>query len=381
MNEIIKRMNEIKARKAEIRGIVEAGGEADLTALETELRSLDTEMSTLEARKKLIEGINNGSVPTSSIPNPLSPENRSEEEAAKNYRSAYFKSLLGKPLAEAESRAIASSSVVGAIPTETANEVIRKLKQLVPMLNEVTLLHVAGNVSIAVEGTNNDATQHTENAEITASDDTLVTVSLAGYEVVKLIRISKTVRTMTITAFESWLVDMITEALGGKIENYLVNGDGSSKPKGVAYAATWTDDTNAIAWASSSALVNADLTQGIALLPGGYDRNAKFLMSKKTLWSYVMPIRDDGKAPIVHEDGKGGYVIHGYPVLLSDKVANKTIYLGDYKKIVANLAEDITVASSEHSGFTHNAIDYLGTCIFDSDVAVSEAFVKIAASL
>ena len=380
MNEIIKRMNEIKARRAEIRGIVEAGGEADLDALTTELRSLDTEMSTLEARKALIDGINNGSVPASTIPNPLAPTSRGAEDTERVYRSAYFKNLLGQTLTEAESRAIASSDVPGAIPTDTANEIIRKLKQLVPMLNEVTLLHVAGNVSIAVEGAKNAATLHSENAEINASDDTLVTVTLAGYEIVKLVRISKTVRTMTISAFESWLVDMITESLGEKIEDYLVNGDGSSKPKGVANAATWVDDTNGIAWAGAS-LANVDLTEGIALLPGGYDRNAKFLMSKKTLWANVMPIRDDGKAPIVKEDGKGGYVIHVYPVIMSDKVANGVIFLGDYKKIVANLAQEITVASSEHSGFTHNAIDYLGTCIFDSDVAVPEAFVKIAASL
>lgn len=104
-------------------------------------------------------------------------------------------------------------------------------------------------------------------------------------------------------------------------------------------------------------------------------------MSKKTLWANVMPIRDDGKAPIVKEDGKGGYIIHGYPVILSDKVASGVIFLGDYKKIVANLAQEISVAYSEHSGFTHNAIDYLGTCMFDSDVAISEAFVKIAASM
>lgn len=263
MNEIIKRMNEIKARRIEIRGIVEAGGEANLDTLITELRSLDTEMSTLEARKALLEGINNGIVPASSIPNPFT---RGAEDNDKVYRSAFFKTLLGQTLTDAESRSIATSNVAGAIPTETANEVIRKLKQLVPMLNEVTLLHVAGNVSIAVEGTKNAASLHTENGEINESEDSLVTITLGSYEIVKLIRISKSVRTMTISAFESWLVDMITESLAEKIEDYLVNGDGSSKPKGVAYANTWTDNTSGIAWAGA-ALANVDITEGIALLP------------------------------------------------------------------------------------------------------------------
>ena len=51
------------------------------------------------------------------------------------------------------------------------------------------------------------------------------------------------------------------------------------------------------------------------------------------------------------------------------------------KRIVGNLAEDMRVDSSKDSGFAYNAIDYRGTCIFDSKVAIGEAFVKIAASL
>lgn len=377
---IIKRMAEIKARKAELRSQLESSDQVDLDAIEKELRELDEENANLEKRQQTINGINDGSVPANVIPNPVAARSEDDEKREKEYRNAFFKNLMGKTLTEAERRAIDSSDVPGAIPTQTANEIIRKLKQIVPLLGEVTLLHIAGNVTFAVENTKNEAALHTENASISASDDDLVSVTLGGYEIVKLIRISATVRTMSINSFESWLVDMLTEALAEKVEDYLVNGTGSSQPKGVAYARTWTDDTSGIAWAGAS-LANVDITEGIALLPGGYDRNAKFLMSKKTFWANVMPIRDDSKAPIVKEDGKGGYLIHGYPVMMSDKVANGVIFLGDYKKIVANLAENFNVKASEHSGFAYNAVDYRGTCIFDSDVAVGEAFVKIAASL
>jgi len=377
---IIKRMAEIKARKAELRSQLESSDQVDLDAIEKELRELDEENANLEKRQQTINGINDGSVPANVIPNPVAARSEDDEKREKEYRNAFFKNLMGKTLTEAERRAIDSSDVPGAIPTQTANEIIRKLKQIVPLLGEVTLLHIAGNVTFAVENTKNEAALHTENASISASDDDLVSVTLGGYEIVKLIRISATVRTMSINSFESWLVDMLTEALAEKVEDYLVNGTGNSQPKGVAYARTWTDDTSGIAWAGAS-LANVDITEGIALLPGGYDRNAKFLMSKKTFWANVMPIRDDSKAPIVKEDGKGGYLIHGYPVMMSDKVANGVIFLGDYKKIVANLAENFNVKASEHSGFAYNAVDYRGTCIFDSDVAVGEAFVKIAASL
>lgn len=378
---IEKRLAEIRDRLKEIRGLIESDDKAKIDELEKEIRELNTEREELERRQEITRKLNAGEI----IPNPSNVVNpltarAAEPDSEKLYRSGWLKSLMGKPLTDEEKRTIDKSDVSGAVPTQTASEIIRKLKQIVPLLNEVTLLHVPGNVTFAVEGTKNAASLHTENAEINASDDTLVSVSLAGYEIVKLIRISATVRAMTINSFEAWLVDMLTEALAEKIEDYLVNGTGSSQPQGVEKAQTWTNGTNAREWAGA-ALAAADIHAGIGVLPGGYDRNAKFLMAKKTLWANVMPIRDDAKAPIVKEDGRGGYIVYGYPVMLSDKAAAGVIYLGDYKRIVANLAEDMNVKSSEHSGFTSNAIDYRGTCIFDSKVALGEAFVKIAAIL
>ena len=99
-------------------------------------------------------------------------------------------------------------------------------------------------------------------------------------------------------------------------------------------------------------------------------------MSKKTLYGLFMPLKDDAKYPLVVREGNS-YTIMGYPVLLSESVENNVAYLGDYKKMIGNLAEDITVASSEHSSFGANAIDYLGCAIFDCKPAFAGAIVKL----
>ncbi len=61
------------------------------------------------------------------------------------YRSAWLKNIRRLPLNDAEKRAFSNASGAGAevIPTQTANEIISKVKTLAPMLNEVTLLHRA----------------------------------------------------------------------------------------------------------------------------------------------------------------------------------------------------------------------------------------------
>ena len=375
---LIKRLKEIEARKLEIRNLLTAGESADLDALEKELKDLETEEGELKRRQAIIEGINTGSVPASSVPNPAA-EGRKADDSAALYRSAFLKNLMGQKLDEAEQRAFAASGVSGAMPEQTVNQILAKLKQIVPMLGEINLFHFPGAVKFAVEGTRNDASLHTENASISDSGDTLVTITLGAYEIVKILKVSETVKVMTVNGFESWLVENLTASVAEKIDAYICNGSGSSEPKGIAYAASWVDATNARAWAGA-ALADADLTAAIALLPGRYDKGAKMYMSKKTFWNNVAPIRDDSKAPIVKEAG-GKYYVHGYEVAMDDNFASGVIYLGNAKTIYGNLGENINVKADEHAGFTSASVVYRGLAIFDCQPAVDDAFVKIAASV
>lgn len=267
----------------------------------------------------------------------------------------------------------ASGAGAEVIPTQTANEIISKVKTLAPMLNEVTLLHVKGAVKFAIEGTNNAAAIHTENASITAAADTLTTVSLSGYEIVKLVQISDTVMTMSITAFESWIVNMLAEAIARKVEDLLINGTGSSQPKGIENANTW-GATNSVTVAKTGALTAANVQTLIGLLPSGYDRNGKFVMNKKTLFTDFMPLQDNSKNHIVTVQNNA-YFVYGYPVLLSDYVADHEAFLGDFKKVCANLAENIGVKSAYD--IDTNSYKYSGIAIFDCAPAIGEAIVKL----
>lgn len=380
-----KRFAEIAERKKEIRSMLENDSELDLETVEKELDGLEKEERELNSKKELAQSIKD-EPEVRTIEKPKEAEKamdqfevRMNNPETQEYRDIWLKRMLDKPLSEVEQRSVAATNVSGAIPTMTSERIFNKLREVAPMLNEITLLNVAGNVNFAVEGTNNDAALHTENAELTAQADTLVTVSLAGYEIAKLVRISATVKTMTINSFEGWLSDLLAENIGTQIENFIINGTGSSQPKGVEQAQVWSDTNNAVDWNAASPTY-AELTETMSYLKGGYARKAKWLMNHKTFWLRVQAIRDDGKAPIVKEMG-GKYYVLGKEVLFSDYVTDNVIYLGDFKKVVGNLAQNIEVAQSAHSGFKYNAVDFRGTAIFDCDIAVGEAIVKSAASL
>lgn len=371
------RLQEIETRIAQIREEISAEG-ADLDALSAETDALIEErrviIDGINQRKKLLDKIAGGDL-GAGIPAAGEPEERELGRDSAEYRSAFLKNLRGIELSGIEKRAFTSAagSAGAVIPTQTANEIIKKLKQYAPLLGEITLLHVAGNVKFAVESAKTDAAIHTENAAITADSDTLTSVSLGSYEITKLVQVSKTVATMSIDAFETWLVDMIAEKLSEKIGAFLINGTGTSQPTGINAAAEW-GAANSVTVAKAASLTSGDVQALIGLLGGSYDRNAKFIMSKKTLFTDFMPLQDNSKNKIVVNEGSS-YFVYGYPVMLDDNITVHEAFLGDFKKVVGNLSETINIVS----GFDidTNSYKYLGTAMFDSKIADVAAFVKL----
>lgn len=376
---IEKRLKEIDDRKLEIRQLLESNSEADLDEVEKELGELEAEAKELRSKKEIAEKIQAGKVETRKIEEP-EVETMDDVRATKEYRSAFFKKLLGKPLNEVEERAYTSAdgSAGAVIPTETANRIFDKMVKVAPMLSQITLLRVAGNVRFALENVRDDAALHTENAPITPAGDTLAYVTLAGYEYAKVIRISKTVSTMAIDAFESWLVNMLAEDIARAIEDAIINGDGDGEPKGIEYANTW-DLTNAVLVDPTDGVDFDDIMDLMALLPNAYMSNAKFLCNNKMFYGSLAKVRDADGMPIYVKDMEAGvsFRIMGLPVILSDYVVDNTLYFGDFTKVVGNLSQDISVESSTQSGFLANAIDFRGTAIFDCDIALPDALRKL----
>lgn len=374
---IIKRMKEINDRKAELRAMLEGTDEVNLEEIKTELRELNTEFEMLENRKKTAEGIAAGTIPAAEIENPVAARSAADAAAdgEKEYRAAWLRNIRGLDLTDAETRALttATSSVGAAVPTITQNKIIEKVKQYCPLLDKIDLLRVPGGVIVPAEGTTTDAKTHAEGATITADADTIVSVVLSGYEVTKLVTISKSVEKMSIDAFESWLVNKISRKIAEKIGYLIVYGSGSSEAQGINKI-TWGAD-NSVTVAKTASLTAANVQALVALLNGGYDSGAEWLMSKTTFFTDFHPLMNNSKDNIVTEQN-GSYRVMGYPISFDDRITAHEAFLGNiYRGYVGNMPEDITVTSQFVT--RENAYDFLGCAMFDGKVQATEAFVKL----
>ena len=382
---ITRRMEEIRQRRAELKAQLESNETLDLDAIEKELRELDEETKALERRQQTLDGITAGTLPTNVIGNPATTSRADSFDFEKEYRNAWLKHLMGKALTDSEQRAYttAAESALPAIPETTANQIIKKMYEVAPILQRCKIFHVPGNFKFAVEGTNDDAALHTENAQINAAADSLGSVSLTGYEIVKLVKASRATVNMTISAFESYIVEIIAEAIARKIENYIFVGTGTNQPGGVAQggkgeSGAFEKDVDLVEYATS--VTEADVTKAYGMLASGYERNAVWTMSKATFFANYYPLMNKSKNNLI-EFATGKYYIMGCEVYFTGSLKTGDAYLGDFSYIVGNYSQDITVVKSEHSGLATNSIDYLGACVFDSKAIPGlGAFVKMAKS-
>lgn len=374
------RMTEIEQRLAAIRTEMDSEG-ADLTALSDEVDALLEERKTLldaaEQRRTMLGKIAGGAgrEMRSFEPQPQTPETREYGRDSEEYRSAWLKTIAGNELTETEQRAwsTATASAGPLVPTQTANTIIEKVHQYAPLLDKITLLRVPGNVTYAIESEQADAAYHAENAAITAAETGLTSISLSAYEIVKLVQISKSVQKMALDVFESWLTDMLAKKIAKMISDTILKGTGSAQGTGIEKANTW-GAANSVSVGKTDALTNKNVLDLIALLPGGYDANACFLMSKKTLFTDFMPLQDKSKNDLVRIEG-GSYYVYGYPVMIDERVSDHEAYLADLSTVIGNMPEDVTITSD--FDLKSNAFLFLGCAMFDCKPSQADAVRKL----
>ena len=348
------RMEEIEARLAAIPAELEKDG-ADLDALKSEVTSLKAErkqiLDAVEKRKEIVEYIRSGGgqvVRTMTS----QPEELSLTADTEEYRSIWLRHLQGKELTDVEQRAYTNAN--GAIAVMTANAVMSAVRDHAPILSRMTVIYSAVNLTYYVEGTNNEAEDHTENAAITAAADTLTKIQLVPAEIVKMIQVSEAAKLMGVTAFEAWLAKTLGEAIARKINSKIIT---------------------ALLGAASSAGTSIDAASVQALL-GSVKGDITILCNRKALYTKLLPIQDNSKSSIVRFDG-GMATVYGVEVMIDDNVPDDTVAAGDLSKLVAAMAEDVTVRNQYD--IDTNSTKYLGVAVFDVKVGLASAFAKLAA--
>lgn len=391
-------LEEIERRAAEIKNIVATDATADVDALNIELEGLS--QAKQNAQSRAAGGQQNSFNPVAGAG--MTFERRASYEATEGdvfnsaeYRSAFMKRLLGRKLnnfeeaafnrAMNEQRADAygtSGSVAAVLPTQTLNEVISKARTMGGVMSVCRSFNVPSKIAIPVGTPSAAASWHTEGAAVDSAAPSVATVTFDGYEIMKVLSISVKVQSMSVAAFESYLVDELTNCVMACIADGLVNGTGSSQGTGVLTGITWTANTNSFAFSKTAGLTYADVVKAVAALKRGYASGACWAMNNAALYTLFYGMVDNNKRPIFIADPKAEGIgkILGFPVVVDDYLPAETILFGNFNYMGYNLPEGITIEASRESSFKSGRIDYRAMAVADCKPIVEEAFIKLTRS-
>ena len=367
------RLKEIEQRLAAIRTELTTRG-ADMTdeevaTLEQEVTDLQEERKGLlaaqERRKKLLENIaagnpvddnGNGAEPTllrnfngaNGAGEPGNGENQNGDKyGSMAYRKAFMQYVCRGTAIPAEYRsdAISTTTDVGAtIPTTVLNQIVEKLENTGMILALVTRTAYKGGVSIPVSTVKPTATwvNEGEGSDKQKKDITKGGMITFAYHKLRCaVAVSLEVDTMAISAFETLLINNIVEAMTKALEQSIIDGNGTGKPKGILAETPAEGQT-----VKSAAPAYADLIAAEAALPQAYENGAVWCMSKKTFMSYY-GLTDTNGQPI----GRVNYGIAGKP---ERTLLGRAVVCCDYVK-----SYDKSLAAGTKFGFLFNFKDYV----------------------
>lgn len=285
---------------------------------------------------------------------------RSDEDgtASMEYRKAFQNYLVTGSMPEEFRDSTKTTDAGAAIPENLVNRILEKFEQLGVIYNLVTKTSYPVGQTIPVDGIKPTATWVAEGAGSTPQKKTLgASIVFTNFKLRCEVRYTEEIAKMSLTAFENLFVKQVGEAMLRAQEGAIVDGDGSSKPKGILTETA--PKGQAIEVDAASKLTYALLCDAEAAVPVNYEATAKWCMTKKTFMKFVGMV-DENKQPIARVnygiDGKPERMLLGREVVIYQPQAESK--LGTYADTVGT--DTIFAFIVDFSDYTLNTNYNLG---------------------
>lgn len=364
--------NVLNAAKTENRAMT-AEEQEKFGNIEKEIADID---KTIEAEERAIEAKNKNA-------GGGEPKKETQEELEER---AFVKYVLGAA-AGLEERAgelnltMANNGAI--VPTSIANKIIKKVKDISPILSRATVYYMTGELKVPVygesEGHDVKVGYSDDFTELTADAGKFTSVDLKGYLVGALTLIGRKLKTNAMFNVTDFIVNYMAEEIAAFLEGELLNGT-PSKMEG---ALSTTNEKTA---AAAAAITADELIDLQAQVKQAFQSDACWIMHPET-FTAVKKLKDGQNRYLLQDDftGEFPYRLLGKPVFVSDnmpKIATgkKTVLYGDMSGLSVKIAEQLEIEVLREKYATQHAIGVVAWMELDSKVTDSQrmAVLKMA---
>lgn len=261
--------------------------------------------------------------------------------ASPEYRTAYFKNLMGRDMTAEERAAFVhtTANTAAVLPTETLNEIWDLITGQHSIMGDIRILRSGTTIEVIKHTAvaQGNAAQVNENAANDDEQNTFVKVTLAGHDFSKHIDISYALERMSIDAFENYIVNEIAALMGEAMSADVVNNAIIAK---MAAANKVTSGTvGKIAFKELAGAFGLLKRAGSVVVYG----------TRKTIYTYLVGMEDSQGRPIFQpnaQTGAEGFCL-GATVKVEDAVADGVLLIGDGSKVTYNMVQDIMIENDK----------------------------------
>ena len=273
------------------------------------------------------------------------------------------------------------------IPETVAETIWKEAADLYPIIKDVNMTFVPGDLTILQETSSGDAAAWYDEATTVADGDfTIGELNLTGCELAKAIPISWKLRKMSIERFIPYITSLLAEKMGAALAAGIVNGKGKPgttdtfkpEPKGIVTAIEAEANTPQIVTYDANGIVYDTLADAMGKIKSAYKTGAAIYADSTTIWSKLAQIKDANGRPIFVADATGNGVgrIFGVPVKEEDGVDEGEVLIGNVRNgYAANVNENMTVYTEDHVKARYT--DYMSYAIIDGAPLTTKAFALI----
>ena len=262
------------------------------------------------------------------------------------YRNAFMEYVLrGTPIpAEVRENANTLTTDVTVIPTQLVNQIIEKMDVVGNIISAVTRTAFKGGVQIPTSSVKPVASWVAEGATSDRQKKTTTNITFTYHKLRCEISMSMEVGTMALSAFEAKFVENVSKAMIKAIEEAIINGDGSGKPKGIL------TETPEAGQAVTGTISYDKLVECESVLPEEYEADAKWCMTKADFFKFV-GMTDQSGQPIARVNygigGKPERVLLGREVLISTQAKAGKPFMFNFADYILNTVYDMGISKKQ----------------------------------
>ena len=328
-----------------------------------ETRSLeDTEAERFDAIKTEVSKIDK-TIQAESEAEKLSATEKAKTGEAEEQRALSEEKLIN--FIKGDTRALDVASNGAIIPTDIANRIITRVKEISPIYQRATVFNVGGDLDFPAFDANSIVTGYiADMTELTAQNGNFTTRKLQNFIAGSLVTLSRSLMNRTDFDLVQFIVNMMAQSMSNFIEKELLVGAGVTGATGI-----FVDGNSTTVTPAGATIVADDLISQQMAIPEAFQGASAWIMSKPMFTSF-RKFKDLNGNYMLNPDIRTGFgwTLLGQPVFISENAPADAVAHGDFSGLYVKVSQAIEIQILNEMFATRHATGVVGYTEFDSRI-------------